>query len=151
MFLGMNSHSYIFFAMWKWMLRIDGRSRLREFNLLKSSGFFTYHQVLTFKNSTWYSLCVECFVRISEQTAAFAVYIINWLVFLNRGGKCLQRGTDWFLIYSRLRLVFKRLNYGFDHQFCLFTKKYRITIFYLFQAIRTYRLRYFCRLFAYRF
>jgi hypothetical protein len=26
----------------------------------------------------------------------------------NRGGKCLQRGTDWFLIYSRYRLVFKR-------------------------------------------
>jgi len=29
--------------------------------------------------------------------------------FYNRGGKCLQRGTDWFLIYSRLRSVFKRL------------------------------------------
>jgi len=28
------------------------------------------------------SLCVECFVRISEQTAAFAVYIINGLVFV---------------------------------------------------------------------
>jgi hypothetical protein len=27
----------------------------------------------------------------------------------NRGRKCLQRGTDWFLIQSRLRLVFKRL------------------------------------------
>ena len=26
-------------------------------------------------------------------------------------GKCLLRGTDWFLIYSRLRFVFKRLNY----------------------------------------
>jgi hypothetical protein len=43
-------------------------------NLLKPSGFFTYHQVLTFKNSTWRSLCV---VRISEQTATFALYIIN--------------------------------------------------------------------------
>ena len=37
---------------------------------------------LTFKNSTWRSLCVECFVRISEQTATFALYIINWLVFI---------------------------------------------------------------------
>ena len=36
---------------------------------------------LTFKNSTWRSLCVECFVRISEQTATFALYIINWLAF----------------------------------------------------------------------
>jgi hypothetical protein len=46
-------------------------------NLLKPSSFFTYHQVLTFKNSTWRSLCVECFVRISEQTANFALYIID--------------------------------------------------------------------------
>jgi len=29
------------------------------------------------QNSTWCSLCVECFVRISEQTAAFALYVIN--------------------------------------------------------------------------
>jgi len=29
--------------------------------------------------------------------------------FYNRGGKCLQRGTDWFLIWSRLRFVCKRL------------------------------------------
>jgi len=29
--------------------------------------------------------------------------------FYNNGGKCLQRGTDWFLIWSRLRFVFKRL------------------------------------------
>ena len=51
-------------------------------NLLKPSGFFTYHQGLTFKNSTWRSLRVECFVRISEQTATFALYIIDWLVFI---------------------------------------------------------------------
>jgi len=30
--------------------------------------------------------------------SAFALYIINWLVFYNRGGKCLLRCTDWFLI-----------------------------------------------------
>ena len=47
-------------------------------NLLKPSGFFTYHPPgLTFKNSTWCSLYVECFVRISEQTATFALYIVN--------------------------------------------------------------------------
>jgi hypothetical protein len=27
-------------------------------------------------------LCVECFVGILEQTATFALYIINWLVFI---------------------------------------------------------------------
>ena len=48
-----------------------------QHNLLKPSGFFTYHQGLRFKNSTWRSLCVECFVRISEETATFALYIID--------------------------------------------------------------------------
>ena len=31
--------------------------------------------------------------------------------FYNRGRKCLLRGTNWFLIYSRLHFVFKRLNF----------------------------------------
>jgi hypothetical protein len=38
-------------------------------------------QGLIFKNSTWCSLCVECFVRIWDQTSAFVLYVINWLVF----------------------------------------------------------------------
>ena len=46
-------------------------------NLLTPSGFFTYHQGLTFKYSTWCSLYVECFVRISEETATFALDSIN--------------------------------------------------------------------------
>jgi len=37
---------------------------------------------LIFKNSTWCSLCVEWFVRISEQTTTFALYGINRLVFI---------------------------------------------------------------------
>jgi hypothetical protein len=32
---------------------------------------------LTFKNHTWCSFCVQCFVRISEQTATFVLYTIN--------------------------------------------------------------------------
>jgi len=65
-------------------------------------------------------------------TATFAVYIINWKVSItvvesvysavrtdclykadhvwylnNRGGNCSQRGTDWLLIQSGSRLVFK--------------------------------------------
>jgi hypothetical protein len=34
------------------------------------------------KNSTWCLLWVECFVRIWEQTATIALYVINWLVFI---------------------------------------------------------------------
>ena len=56
------------------VLNMFGREAV---NLLKPSGLFTFHQDLTFKNSTWRSLCVECFVRISEQTATFALYIID--------------------------------------------------------------------------
>jgi hypothetical protein len=53
-----------------------------EINLLTPSGFLPYHQGLTFKNSIWRSLCVECFERISEQTATFALYTINRLAFI---------------------------------------------------------------------
>ena len=52
---------------------------LQLVNLLKPSGFCTYRKV-EYSNSTWCSLCVESFVRISEQTATFALYSINWLV-----------------------------------------------------------------------
>jgi len=44
-------------------------------------GFNSGFKGLTLKHITWCSLCVECFVRISGQTAAFALYIISWLVF----------------------------------------------------------------------
>ena len=48
----------------------------------KAGRFLYVPPGLTFKNSTWRSLCVELFVRISEQTATFALYIVNWLVFI---------------------------------------------------------------------
>ena len=54
-----------------------GKTEVDYIKLLKPSGFFTYQQGLTFKNSTWRSLCVECFIRISEQTATFALHIID--------------------------------------------------------------------------
>jgi len=44
--------------------------------------FFYVPPGLTFKNSTWCSLCVECFVRIWEKRLGFAIYVINWLVFI---------------------------------------------------------------------
>jgi hypothetical protein len=37
---------------------------------------------LIFNYSTWCSLCIESFVRISEQTVTFSLYIINWLDFI---------------------------------------------------------------------
>ena len=43
----------------------------------KAYQFLYVRPVVAFKNSTWRSLCVECFVRISEQTATFALYIID--------------------------------------------------------------------------
>jgi hypothetical protein len=58
-------------------------ARIVHFNLLKPSGFTLRTTSLTFKNSTWCSLCVVCFVWIWEQTAAFVLYNINWLVFIN--------------------------------------------------------------------
>jgi hypothetical protein len=50
-------------------------------NLLKPNGFYV-PPGLTFKNSTWCSLCVEWFVWTSEETEIFALYVINWLVFI---------------------------------------------------------------------
>ena len=35
-----------------------------------------------------------CCVWISEQTMTFALYTSKQTGFLNRGGKCLQRGTE---------------------------------------------------------
>ena len=47
-------------------------------NFSKSSSFFTYSTSgFNDQNSTWCSLCVECFIRISEQAAAFALYVTN--------------------------------------------------------------------------
>jgi len=39
-----------------------------------------------------------CFVWIWEPTAIISLYSINWLVFYNRDGMCLLRGTDCMLI-----------------------------------------------------
>jgi hypothetical protein len=34
------------------------------------------------KTSTWFSFRVECFLRIAKLTATFALYVINWSVFI---------------------------------------------------------------------
>jgi hypothetical protein len=43
-------------------------------------------------------LCVECFVRISEQWLCCIRHSL--IGFYNRDDKCLQRGTDWYLILT---------------------------------------------------
>jgi hypothetical protein len=44
-----------------------------------------------------------CFVRISEQTATFALYIINRLVLYNRGGRVLQSFHRAFLLLHKIK------------------------------------------------
>ena len=53
----------------------------------KAQRFLYVPPGLTFKNSTWHSLCVVPFVPISEQTATFVLYIINRLVFITVVGR----------------------------------------------------------------
>ena len=35
-------------------------------------------------------------------------YSINWMVFYNRDGVCLLRGTDWIFIYNQLTGLYNR-------------------------------------------
>ena len=69
---------------------------------------------LTFKNSAWCSRCVECFVRISEQRASVALYIIKWLVFWP-WWKVFTALYELSTTQSRLRLVFQRLTHLTSH------------------------------------
>ena len=55
---------------------------LPTFNLLKPSGYFTYRHIWNSKILHAHYIAFTCFVRISEQTATFALYSINWLVFI---------------------------------------------------------------------
>ena len=78
-----NRYTHIIIILYMFLATLCSSSGgLIALTFLKSSGFFTYHQVQHTKISTWCSLCVECFVRIWEQTGAFALYVINWLVFI---------------------------------------------------------------------
>jgi hypothetical protein len=66
----------------------DSLSRLKrtnlktELNLLKPSGNFTYYQVQHSKILRGAHIAFICFVRISEQTATFALQNIKRLVFI---------------------------------------------------------------------
>ena len=78
-------------------------------NHLKPGCFFTYYKVWHSKNFRGARLAFSVLYG-SQNRQRLLLYTSLRIGFYNRGGKCLQRGTDWFLIYSRLRFVFKRLN-----------------------------------------
>ena len=64
---------------------------------------------LSFNNSTLCPHCIYVFC-MDLRTDSGHCFIHHLLIgFYNRCGKCLQRGTDWFLIYSRLCFICKRL------------------------------------------
>jgi hypothetical protein len=59
-----------------------------------TSGHYIYHQVLTYKNSTFCPhSAFTCFVWIWEQTAIISLYSINWLVLM----------TETVCVYSAVR------------------------------------------------
>jgi hypothetical protein len=68
------------------------------FNLLKPSGYITYHQDQYSKILRGAHIAFMCFEWISEQTATFTLYNIDRLVLYKRGVECLQCGTHWVLI-----------------------------------------------------
>jgi len=53
-----------------------------KINLLKPTGYFTYHQVWHSKTIHGDYIAFVCFVWLSEQTVTFALYIIYRLVFI---------------------------------------------------------------------
>jgi len=66
------------------------------FGLSLESPVVTVPPGLTFTNSTFCPHTVfVCFVWICDHTAIISLYSINRLVFCNRGGPGLLRGTDW--------------------------------------------------------
>jgi signal transduction histidine kinase len=98
-------------------------TRIYFFNLLKPVGYVRQQQVKLSAIVLSVHTVFMCFVFIWEQTATYATYSINWLVFIteiknvysavrigdlnkavcawalkgfyNRNEKCLQRGTAW--------------------------------------------------------
>ena len=63
------------------------------FNLLKPSGFFTYHQVSGSKILQGALLALS--VLYGTQNKQRPLLYTSLTGFYNRGRKCLQRGTDW--------------------------------------------------------
>ena len=87
LFFSLSLSQWVVAQIWVWKLSWVGRETVSWLYVLITGMRFLYvPSGLTFKNSTWRSLCVESFVRISEQTATFALYSIDWLVFITMVG-----------------------------------------------------------------
>ena len=93
---------------WKWGERnvhlfysTDCTRRLCYFNPLKPIGNFTYHQFSHSEIIGGSHIAFMCCVRISEQTATFALHSIKRLILNDRGRRCLLRGKDSVLISNR--------------------------------------------------
>jgi hypothetical protein len=113
-------------ATWGFVLQLCMKYRSMAFavcvftallNLLKPSGYFAYHQVQHSRILHGVHIAFVCFVRISEQTATFTLYIINWLVSIAEVGSvyCAVRAeslykTDYSLI-SVDKAYIRRMQY----------------------------------------
>ena len=73
-----GNEKFGFHTMWEISLLIFGNCLL-TFRSLAISLRTTRFNI---QISTWCSLYIECCIGISEKTATFAVYIINWMVFI---------------------------------------------------------------------
>jgi hypothetical protein len=63
------------------------------------------NRFLILENYTWYSICVEGFVRISEQRGTFALYMINCLVFITMVEWKVEQVTRCIVETGHLQLV----------------------------------------------
>ena len=72
------------------------KERRQVINLLTPSGFFTYRQVEHSKILHGARFALSVLYRYQDRQRLFPYALLTG--FYNRGGKCLLRGTDWFLI-----------------------------------------------------
>ena len=96
--------NWMLWTKWMWLQIFHAKELL---NILKPSGFFTFHQVE--QSKILHGVHFALSVLWGSQNGQRLLLYTSLTGFYNRGGKSLLRGTDWFLMQSRLRLVFKRL------------------------------------------
>jgi hypothetical protein len=70
------------FSGWHWSASILSAYSFHPVNALKPTGYYTYHQVWHSKILHGDYIAYLCFVWLSEETVTFAIYVINWLVFI---------------------------------------------------------------------
>jgi hypothetical protein len=72
--------------------------------------FTARYGLIAYIEQTTFGLYITTVESVYSAVRTGSFYKADYVWSLNnRGGKCLQRGTDWFLIQSGLCLVFKGL------------------------------------------